>query len=272
MRVVHRSLLAASIVLLAGCGGGQDSVAALCDLVFSCGCAQSPYADAEACVRDVNADLDEQAMAHQAVADANGLVHDPLCRERGLAIYRDEIKCTLVSELDIESLTCSYCSPIHGNKSEGEPCTEYSLDGSDCAGHLQCRGTCVDPCQPPAAGDPCGDFGFCGPGLYCAEETTTCAPTLGPGSPCTEFASCGDDRYCAADMTCQAFPGEGQPCNGICASAFNCEAGVCVPGPGEGQPCPDLGNCGPGTECHFDSETCVAEAPLVCFVTDAVDP
>jgi hypothetical protein len=186
----------------------------------------------------------------------------------------------------------------------GEPCAadDGSPGGFVCPPGTQCRYTAGDgavTCEPPpAAGEPCEQFGLgCVGDLVCHPKDLVCTALPGLGQACLE-GQCAAGNVCANDR-CQALPGEDEPCwqNG-CAAGLHCDGntntcappvpegepciypedcgegmtcsefvadGVCIRLPGEGQGCFGGYYCASGLECAFDN-TCVVPPPMTCLI------
>jgi hypothetical protein len=266
MRASPRSILALGLLLaVPACKGHGDPVQELCELQLSCDCTPAPYADINACVTDLNDELEKI----KADATANGLVYDANCIDDVAAEYTDNIECGATAKSD----ACSFCSPVHGTQPAGAKCTQFD-EYYDCAQNLYCLdGVCVDPCNFLGEGSVCAVMkdgmtqgtGNCAKQLYCDYATTlTCKPRLGDGDPCPDFAGCAEGLTCDG-AKCSPIPGEGDPCVFECKTDLVCDNGTCKLAPGVGEPC--TGTCEADSECDGDTNFCVAKQPLICSVT-----
>ncbi len=265
-----------------------------CAQLFSCGCAEYEFADADQCAQ-VQA---VQYAGLEASAEAAGLTIDLACLQQE-NIYL-ELACKKQSDFPEDGPSedaCNYCNLVHGAVAAGQPCVDYG-DINDCAQGLFCLDSvCVDPCAKAKLGESCRDFfGDCEDGLFCDFDSGLCAQPAGLGedcedSPCDEGLKCVFGEFDAPPL-CKAPVGAGQPCSGgdECAEGLGCDfdTGTCEPLPGAGESCnfsdcagdlfcnydPDTGEgtCGPlpkigepcqgpceeGATCPFDTQVCVA--------------
>ena len=207
-------------------------VDAYCRMMFSCDCTKTVYSSEETC-RDWTNRLLRQA---QLSARAAGLTYDEDC----LHAHVEHVERTACGEFSRQ-----WCAYFHGDKTEGEPCTDHHPPGTgfnDCAPGLVCWGRCYNPENPdPAfrleAGETCYDHGFLG--------------------------ICVDDLVCDAETTgqCMRRSALGEACTSpnLCAEGY-CNGNICVPHKEDGETCAEWYECG---TFFCDEGACVeADAPI----------
>jgi hypothetical protein len=237
----------------------------ICDQIFDCTCDEYPYTDRAECERVLAADH----AALRGAAEALGLTLDDECVR---AQHRDilERRCMTNTEYweagGPNPPTCERCSLAHGAVALGDPCTDYG-GFSDCASGLVCHArTCVDPCRPLAAGEPCTDTpGTCGDGLFCLlHDDGRCVPFARDGEPC-ESAPCLDGLICkyseaAGASLCRPVGMIGAPCfydydcqDGLlCFDDLAANTNLCRSPAGDGESCEDI-KCAQGLSCEFEA-------------------
>jgi hypothetical protein len=244
--------------------GGAGPGPALCEHVFSCGCTPG-YLTVEGCVTS----YDFNIQLYMGLAAQWGLEYDGSCLES----YAQEVIAGGCATPDELQETCSSCSSVHGSVAEGQPCTQYNDEISDCAQGLECEGICYDPCEAYGPGEVCGNddqgtFATCQPGLYCDYATHLCEALPLPGEPCNTGDGCVSGHFCddqtdPMNPVCAPRRAAGEPCtNDECADGLVCGQtdSVCREPPGPGEPC-NYSACADGNWCDYDDMTCKARAP-----------
>jgi hypothetical protein len=234
----------ALFALLVGCDGGeaenaddrgiQQYVDVYCEMMFTCDCTETAFSSEEACRHWKSQSL----RSTQLAARGAGLSYDEAC----LQAHIENIQTT---GCDAGPIHREWCSYFHGDKLEGEPCTNYNPAGTglnDCAQGLSCHGRCWNRDDPDPAfhleeGATCfqrneGMIGVCGEGLGCHPETYRCTRIGEPGEACSHPRLCTQGYYCDGSA-CVPHRGAGEACaeSYECESAFVCAEGICEPWP-----------------------------------------
>jgi hypothetical protein len=285
-------------VLGSACGGAESqgfdpvpeselpgaAAGVLCDLLFGCECENPGYADEPSCV-------DAQAMnweMEQAAAQTAGLAYDEQCAGNSVGAVQKQGCSPILGDGDCKNLCAVYHGtvPVDGACTQPVPSQPFWSDcaqGSWCAGGT-CQSFCGDSPDYLGNGQMCRSpegesLGQCDPeqDLFCDPDSGSCVQLPGPGEACLggidSEGVCGRDAYCDFEApggpTCQARPGEGQPCEGQagCADGLFCDysneaSPTCQAPPGEGQPCPN-GQCDEGLFCN-GQQMCESQPPAVC--------
>lgn len=135
----------------------------------------------------------------------------------------------------------------------GEPCFSPLVDGPGCDDGLACSVTC-EPFK--VQGEAC-DVGQCRPGLQCSAQV--CVPFGDVNEACEPPSrSCKGGLWCDAgrcvpnpepgepcpDGTCSQHPGQGEACDGLCATAdLRCLDATCVEAKARGEGCQADNEC-----------------------------
>lgn len=217
--------------------GIRQYVEAYCEVMFSCDCTERSFSTPAAC-QDV---MYRPLRLGQLAARAAGLSWDEDC----LQAHIENVEQTACEKAP---LTRQWCSYLHGDKVEGEPCTSYNSAGTgmnDCAQGLLCFGRCYNPDDPDPAflldeGASCfqqgdGPLGVCGEGLTCHLDTYRCTRLSELGEACSHPR--------------------------LCTEGY-CDGGVCVPPKAEGEACNEWYECGSGLLCTEQACRPYADAPI----------
>lgn len=231
--------------------GPEKDAQAACEALFACDCAALPYADVDACMAGLLAELAEA----EAMAPGMGLTFDGSCLAK-VAAALPGLAC---AHPDEEAL-CSLCAPLAGTGQLFDPCTRYPL-GSSCAPEFRCfAGTCIGRCDNTQEGGYCVQIDDeCADGLTCAFDAT-CVPTPGLDEVCN--SACEDGLFCEVN-TCSLLKQPHASCDGAdcCVANYYCDGSECVPLIEAGMPCevamqtPCTGPCEEGMYCG-PSNTC----------------
>lgn len=170
----------------------------------------------------------------------------------------------------IASLACrAGHTCVQAEDEGGEACTGVCralaegacVRGADCGtGEVCDRGVCSAERAPGGAGEPCGSFDACLPGLACREQVTgagvafRCHKPPAQGEACSVGQACADaslvcvPNEAGSAATCRTSRGEGEACElpfecGGVASALVCVSGSCVRRPSSGD-CVKAGGLG----------------------------
>ena len=114
----------------------------------------------------------------------------------------------------------------------GQPCSRFEPSATlkpTCQVGTVCgeqgendTGECV---TPPAVGEPCGKYGYCGQALDCSADKI-CVAYLKPGAPCSAGGGCAQIDLQCRDGACAFLPQTGQ----ACAKSPNSNQLRCLPG------------------------------------------
>lgn len=202
-------------------------VEAYCRMMFSCDCTETVWSSEEVCQYRTSRSLRQP----QLRARAAGLSYDEDC----LHAHIEHVERTACEEFSRE--VCAY---FHGDKAEGEPCTNHHPAGTgfnDCAPGLVCWGRCYDVENPAPdfsleAGETCyeqdiGRLGICVNDLVCDVETTLrCTRRSALGEACTSPQLCAEG-YCNGSI-CVPHKEDGEACTEWYECRTFCDEGVCV--------------------------------------------
>lgn len=277
----------------------ETAAAQICDSVLGCDCTAHPYADKDACVAAMLAEL---AQAEKVAID-HGLEFDERCFAK-LAVTYPTLNCAEPTLLERYQ---HLCPVVCGWGDYGDACTLYP-GGHDCKPGRECvmgiclawyerNDNCNHPgqsyeceagmwcsrdyiCEPlPQSGEHCGSY-ECGPGLICGEICAAglecvdwiCEDPFLPdiGDPCD--TCCADGLYCTAEGSCSPALKDGAACEpGLvptcgqeqCAGGFVCDEVLarCVGGQ-PGDPCDASTACAASNECK--DGVCAPAEPYVC--------
>lgn len=215
-----------------------------CKTLFSCHCAEPPYADEAACRADVVARHEARAEGSRAA----GLVYDGTCVAAEIARI-EALGCVPYARYFEEHEGCeAACYEYHGTVPEGEYCGNTSpfsdcVQGSDCnpgeGGDGRCHPVC--PVTNIAAdGQACvsesgGIIASCQEGSDCDYGSGLCVHRPGEGAPCP-LDECEEGLFCTSvvqepEPVCAPRAADGAACvNAVQCESFGCNDGVCGPG------------------------------------------
>jgi len=222
--------------------------------------------------------------AYCASADCPGAAGVCTARSEGGGDCEDNTQCQ--TGLACDGGTCVIPEPT-----AGLACTEQGECALDeiCVGAMDgATGICEDRAslETAALGEPCellgDDMVLCTPGGHCAitgfmfpmSVEQECLAEVASGAACNAALPdmCPDGEYCAGtdpmgldfDGTCEALPGDGEPCadallGEACAAGVNCVMGTCR------QPQANGASCDVDAQCfsaNCEGGTCAA--PMLC--------
>lgn len=266
-----------------------------CESATRCSCAFTE-GSTQACKEELEARWHQRLL----LARDHGLHYDAACMDE-LVAQIEQYECYWPGG---ESPLCQrFCSPLHGDRAEGEACQALrDEDGlvSDCAQGLYCAdGECMAPCRAlggrqrgeACASEALGPFDDCAAGLWCSWSSGVCEAPPGLGASCFD-GSCAEGLYCRWETnTCVQASGAGGPCReASCAEGLYCDYGAdaCRPAGGVGADCWDL-PCADDLYCAYsefsgtaqcrayagEGEDCrevPCEEPLVCDEANVCAP
>jgi len=230
--------------------------------------------------------IDEECMgeAYCAGADCPGSSGVCTARSEGGGDCEDNAQCQ--TGLACDDGTCVIPEPTAGLACAGQE--DCALD-EICVGAMDgASGVCEDRAslETAAIGEACNllgdDMVLCTPGGHCAvtgfmfpmDVEQECLEEVASGAACNGSLPdmCPDGEYCAGtdpmgldfDGTCEALPGDSEPCadtllGEACAAGVNCVMGTCRQPQANGASCEVDGQCFSGS---CDGGTCAA--PVLC--------
>ncbi len=280
----------------------REAVRPWCEGAFSCGCEKLRWVDVEACLTQeavslVKTEAEAEALGLHFSEECFFQDFLGFGSPEEICVGEEAYQLLHPPTLSPGPFECGMCSPIFGDRQIGQTCHQFWYFYSDCAKGLFCLGEdetakCFDICDPPLEGDLCNeDFDLCPPHFHCVKERCVQGPGL--GEPCLEYGLCGPDLKCDETERCAVpppLPKEGEPCEGVCEGEdihclsnetcgfqggkdspcqhapldclphLSCKEGFCQPLPGSGEPCE--GPCDASLVC--EDGFCQPESPLIC--------
>jgi hypothetical protein len=261
-----RAMVAAMVVITAGCGGGSGTVIKTpTDGAAFCRQLAGLMSDKDACflasqtLLTAQRDADASCARVAAALTAGRITYDP---QQATACLNAVHAMPCGSGFTYDQVHVACAAALPGNAQAGQPCNRLWHAGrlSDCAADSFCNtvGVCPGVCQRFAqVNESCDNLHPCRLDLLCGTADGRCHARPGAGDSCvnldnqvaflpelTVVIPCPEHHYCSpATLKCTpevpdghaCMPAEGG-CHGYCATASLNTPGTCVAvgGPGEG--------------------------------------
>jgi hypothetical protein len=271
-----RTLVIATTLLVAGCGGGSVALddhasavrGAYCSHLVSCGEMES----VETCLKaNTGFDfrlggLDLRLSASLAAAiDMSKVDYDGDNAKRCLdALGRRGCDPTTEAARTVPDACFQiFNGLLHADEAcaRGDECISRQCDVPDCPDAC-CMGVCVGDDAPGRAQlDESCEVAACANGLFCDKGTATCVALKGQGGFCVSIAECRFGLYCNQSGECTGnLPMLGQSCTGPCrdeGTQCSTTSRTCVKVALVGEPCDMSSDCSPFYRCDA-TKHCIA--------------
>lgn len=267
--------LAISLVLLAACGGGNDSVSidsypaavrdALCRYFAKCGDVES----VETCKKiNIGLTVHVSASELQAIDMGKSKYHGDNAASCLAALAGRSCDVTSQSNRDVPDACLNITTgTLHANEACAldRECISLICDVPACP-NACCMGTCTGDTAPGRAkiGQSC-ENAFCVANSFCDDVTLMCTALKASGEFCGSSAECQYELDCDPTGKCTSLPKLGESCSGACrddGTTCSATSRTCVKVALAGEACATSGDCSPVYFCDAATKKCAGGIAL----------